>query len=112
MREIERLQPQELKKSNIQRPYIRFYPPEKPSGQIVFKVEHICKGYDDKPVIDNFSFEINRGDKIGIIGNNGRGKTTLLKMLAQVIQQEAGKIELGHHVQIGILPSEPRRDCR
>ena len=38
IREIERLEPQELKKSNIQRPYIRFYPPEKPSGQVVFKI--------------------------------------------------------------------------
>ncbi|MBM3207546.1 MAG: ABC-F family ATP-binding cassette domain-containing protein [Chlamydiae bacterium] len=104
VREIERLQPQELKKSNIQRPYIRFYPPEKPSGQIVFKVDHVCKSYDEKSVIENFSFEVNRGDKIGIIGNNGRGKTTLLKLLAQAIKQEAGKIDLGHQVQLGYFP--------
>ncbi len=101
LKEIERLQPQELKKSNIQRPYIRFYPPEKASGQIVFKVENISKGYDGKPVINNFSFEVLKGDKIGIIGNNGRGKTTLLKMLAGVLHQDAGKIETGHQVQIG-----------
>lgn len=104
VREIERLQPQELKKSNIQRPYIRFYPPEKPSGQIVFKTENLCKSYDGKKVIDNFSFEVNRGDKIGIIGNNGKGKTTLIKLLAGVIQQDAGKAEIGHHVQIGYFP--------
>lgn len=104
VREIERLQPQELKKSNIQRPYIRFYPPEKPSGQIVFKVDHVCKSYDEKSVIENFSFEVNRGDKIGNIGNNGRGKTTLLKLLAQAIKQEAGKIDLGHQVQLGYFP--------
>ena len=44
IREINRLQPLELKKSNIQRPYIRFYPPEKPSGEIVLKVENVSKG--------------------------------------------------------------------
>ena len=104
VREIERLAPMELKKSNIQRPYIRFYPPEKASGQIVLTLENVSKGYDGKKVIQNFSFEIMRGDKIGVIGNNGRGKTTLLKMLAQVLRQDSGTIELGHQIQIGYFP--------
>ena len=104
VREIERLQPQELKKSNIQRPYIRFYPPERPSGQTVFKVEHLCKSYDGKSVINNLFFEVNRGDKIGIIGNNGKGKTTLIKLLAQATMQDSGKAEIGHHAQIGYFP--------
>lgn len=104
LREIERLEPQELKKSNIQRPYIRFYPPEKPSGQTVFKITDLSKGYDGKRVINSFSLDIARGDKIGIIGNNGKGKTTLLKMLAGKLQQDHGVIELGHQVQIGYFP--------
>jgi ATPase subunit of ABC transporter with duplicated ATPase domains len=104
IREMERLQPEELKKSNIQRPYIRFYPPEKPSGETVFKVEKISKTYDGPKIIDNFSCEIHRGDKIGVIGNNGRGKSTLLKMLAGVLPQDSGKIEVGHQVQIGYFP--------
>lgn len=104
IREIERLQPQDLKKSNIQRPYIRFYPPEKPSGKIVFKVENISKSYDGNTVIRNFSCEIAKGDKVGIIGNNGRGKTTLLKMLAHYLPHDSGKIELGHQVQVGYFP--------
>ncbi len=104
LREIERLEPQELKKSNIQRPYIRFYPPEKPSGQIVFKMSDVSKGYDGKPVIHHFSFEIAKGDKIGVIGNNGKGKSTLLKMLAGVLPTDSGRIEVGHQVQIGYFP--------
>jgi ATPase subunit of ABC transporter with duplicated ATPase domains len=104
IREIERLQPQELKKSNIQRPYIRFYPPEKPSGQIVFKVDHISKSYNSHPVIKALNFEVQRGEKIAVIGNNGKGKTTLLKMLAGVLTQDEGKIEPGHQVQIGYFP--------
>ncbi|MBS0620246.1 MAG: ABC-F family ATP-binding cassette domain-containing protein [Verrucomicrobia bacterium] len=104
LREIERLEPQELKKSNIQRPYIRFYPPEKPSGQLVFKTTELSKSYDGKPVIRNFTADIERGDKIGVIGNNGKGKTTLLKMLAGVLPYDTGRNELGHQVQIGYFP--------
>ena len=104
IREIERLQPQDLKRSNIQRPYIRFYPPEKTAGQIVFKVENLSKTYQTHPVFQKLSFEVQRGDKIAILGNNGKGKTTLLKLLAGVLSQDIGKIEVGHQVQIGYFP--------
>jgi len=104
VREIDRLQPQELKKSNIQRPYIRFIPAEKAPGQIIFKVEGLSKSYDSQKVIDKFYLEVARGDKIGVIGNNGRGKTTLLKMLAQALAPDRGKLELGHQVQISYFP--------
>lgn len=103
MREIDRLAPQELKKSNIQRPYIRFIPSDKQPGEIVLKVQDISKGYDH-PVVKQFSLEIKRGDKIGVIGNNGRGKTTLLKMLAGALAPEKGKVEPGHQLQIGYFP--------
>lgn len=104
LREIERLQPQELKKSNIQRPYIRFPHMIKQSGKIVAKLENVSKGYDGHEVIKNFSLEIHRDDKIGIIGNNGRGKTTLIKLLAGAIAPDSGKIEYGHQVMMGYFP--------
>lgn len=104
LREIERLQPQDLKKSNIQRPYIRFPSPEKPSGQIVCRLNKVSKSYDDLQVIKDFSFEIHRGDKIGVIGNNGRGKTTLIKMIAGVLPPDSGQIEYGHQVNISYFP--------
>lgn len=104
LREIALLQPSELKASNIERPYIRFYPPEKPSGQVVFKVTGLGKGYDHKKVLSSLSFDVLKGDKIGVIGNNGMGKTTLLKMLAQKLTPDSGKIEEGHHLQIGYFP--------
>lgn len=106
VREMERLQPQELKKSNIQRPYVRFIPSEKVPGKIVLKVEGISKAYDDLQVIKNFSMEVVRGDKIAIIGNNGRGKTTLIKMLVNALQPDKGKVEPGHQVSISYFPQD------
>jgi len=104
IREIDRLQPQELKKSNIQRPYIRFQPSQKQAGKIVLKAKQLSKNYDSVEVIKNFSLEVARGDKIGIIGNNGQGKTTLIKMLAHALASDKGGVELGHQVQIGYFP--------
>ena len=104
VREINRLQPQELKKSNIQRPYIRFIPPEKPSGKSVLKVEGISKAFDSSPVISNFSIEIMRGEKVAVIGNNGIGKSTLLKMFAEELKPDSGTIERGHQVALGYFP--------
>lgn len=104
VREMERLQPEKLKESNIQRPYIRFIPSDKQPGKLIFKVEHISKSYGDLKVIKNFSFEVERGDKIGIIGANGCGKTTLVKMLVGLLEKDAGEIELGHQVQISYFP--------
>jgi len=104
IREIDRLQPLDLKKSNIQRPYVRFPTPEKQSGQVVLKADKICKSYGDQSVIRNFSIEVHRGDKIAIIGNNGRGKTTLLKMLAGLVPPDSGQITLGHAVELGYFP--------
>lgn len=104
VREIQRLQPLELKKSNIQRPYIRFSSPDKASGQVVFKLDHVAKSYNGQPVFKKFSCEIHKGDKIAIIGNNGRGKTTLLKLLAGKLQPDTGKITLGHQTEIGYFP--------
>lgn len=103
MREMERLQPTDMKKTNIQRPYIRFIPYEKQSGEIVLKVQDIKKAFDHE-VIKKLSIEIKRGDKIGIIGNNGRGKTTLIRMLVGVSQPDHGKVELGHQVLLSYFP--------
>lgn len=104
LREIERLQPQELKKSNIQRPYIRFIPSDKQPGKLVIKAENLAKSYDAHPVFSRLSFEIHRGDKVGVIGANGRGKTTLLKILSKHLEPDKGKLEFGHQVLISYFP--------
>ncbi len=104
IREINKLQPQELKKSNIQRPYIRFNRSEKVPGKLLYKLDHVSKSYGNKQVIDDLSLEIYQNDKIGIIGNNGQGKTTFLKLLAGVIQPDSGSIQIGHQVLASYFP--------
>jgi len=106
LKEIDRLQPQEQKKSNIARPYIRFIPAEKSAGKIVMKIEDLCKGYDGHEVIKHFSAEIDKGDKIGVIGPNGLGKSTLLKMLAGALAPDQGKVQFGHQVIISYFPQD------
>ena len=104
VRQLNQMQPNELKKSNIDRPYVRFYPPEKASGQIVFSAEGLSKAYGDNQVINKFNLEVHRGDKIGVIGNNGRGKTTLLRLLAGELEKDRGKLAIGHNVDLGYMP--------
>ena len=104
LREISRLQPQDLKKSNIQRPYIRLPLAEKQAGKVVLKADKLCKSFDGHEVIKNFSIEIQRGDKIGIIGNNGRGKSTLIKMLAGVLAPDSGTVSYGNQVITSFFP--------
>ncbi len=74
IREMKRLQPQELKKSNIQRPYVRFIPTEKAPGKIVLKVDGISKAYGDNKVIKNFSMEVVRGIKLRSSGITAAAK--------------------------------------
>ncbi len=70
------------------------------SGQLVSKAEHITHGYGGPPLIRDFSTHIMRGDKIGLIGPNGCGKTTLLRILLGKLQPEKGTVRLGTNLEI------------
>lgn len=106
IKEMKKLQPQELKKSNIQRPYLRFRRFETRPGSLIFKVENLAFTYEGipTPVFEHLNFEVHRGDRIGVIGNNGRGKTTLLKLLAGKLMPTKGRIENGHQTNTGYFP--------
>jgi len=70
------------------------------SGKIVINAENVNFRYDENPVINNFNARILRGDKIGIIGANGCGKTTLIKLLIGDLSPNAGSIKLGTKLSI------------
>jgi ATP-binding cassette subfamily F protein uup len=65
------------------------------SGKLIAELENVSKAYGDKVLIKNFSTRILRGDKIGLLGPNGIGKTTLLKLILGEIEADSGRIERG-----------------
>lgn len=76
------------------------------SGNDVLKIEHLTKRFGKQLLFEDISFEIKRGEHVAIIGDNGTGKTTLLKILNQVTDAEDGSFELGTKVQIGYYDQE------
>jgi ATP-binding cassette subfamily F protein uup len=70
------------------------------SGKLVAKVEELSFAYNDAPLVKDFSTTVMRGDRIGIIGPNGIGKTTLLKLLLGELSPQQGSVKLGTNLQI------------
>jgi ATP-binding cassette subfamily F protein 3 len=76
------------------------------SGNDVLTVEHLAKAYGEKQLFSDISFEIKRGERVALIGANGTGKTTILKILNQKIEADAGSIHLGTNVHLGYYDQE------
>jgi ATP-binding cassette subfamily F protein uup len=71
------------------------------SGRKVIRAKNVSYSFDGKPLIEGFSTRIVRGDRIGILGNNGVGKTTMLRLLLGDLQPKTGTIKLGTNIEIG-----------
>lgn len=76
------------------------------SGNDVLNVESLTKAYDEKLLFQDISFEIKRGERVALIGQNGTGKTTILKILNGKVDADNGKIHLGTNVKIGYYDQE------
>ena len=93
---IEKLKPEDIKPSSRQYPWIRFeYDEKERLHRFAVEVENLTFGYEGmaKPLINNFSFSIEAGEKVAIIGENGVGKTTLMKLLEGQLQPQKGTIK-------------------
>ncbi|MEW6697761.1 MAG: ABC-F family ATP-binding cassette domain-containing protein [Bacillota bacterium] len=75
-------------------------------GKKVIIIEHISKGFDQRVLIQDFSYIFARDDRVGIIGPNGSGKSTLLNMIAGTAEPDSGRVELGQTVKIGYFSQE------
>src|SRR5215469_380243 len=115
-KEVERIQTTELAKSNIARPFIRF-DMKNPSGRHPLEFKGLRHSYGSHVVIDKFSANVERGEKIALIGRNGAGKTTLLKSLVRsapgyiddadrVFLADAGNVKWGHEVAVGYFAQD------
>jgi ABC transport system ATP-binding/permease protein len=84
-------------------------------GSKIVELHNVSKGYQDRKLIENFSYKFRRGERVGIVGENGAGKSTLLKLLTNEIQPDGGKvvigdtIQFGYYSQDGIILKEDRR---
>ena len=76
------------------------------SGNDVLTVEDLAKSFPQQKLFSNISFQIKRGERVALIGNNGTGKTTMLKILNGLLDADAGSFSLGAKVQIGYYDQE------
>ncbi|MDH3776221.1 MAG: ATP-binding cassette domain-containing protein, partial [Desulfobulbaceae bacterium] len=76
------------------------FPPAAPGGRLALDIELLGKGYENRDVFQDVSFQLQRGDKMAVVGVNGAGKSTLMKILAGLVRQDTGEIRPGHNVKI------------
>ena len=105
LKQIERIEVEELAASSRRTPLFRFEP-ERPSGKDVLTLDGISKAYGEKKVLRDVSLTVRRGEKVGIIGPNGLGKSTLLKIVVGDVAPDAGKVRLGHEVRVGYFAQD------
>lgn len=80
--------------------------PNVTSGNDVLTVEHLAKTYGDQQLFSDISFELKRGERVALIGNNGTGKTTILKIINELVPADGGSVTLGANVHIGYYDQE------
>ena len=86
---------------------VRYRFPDPPhAGEVVIDAEGLAKGYGGPPVFEGVTFRVERGERLLVMGLNGAGKTSLLRILAGVTWADAGSFSLGHGVSMGYYAQE------
>ena len=102
---IERIDVETLPESSRRYPRFRFEQ-QRPSGRQVVELAGISKRYDDKCVLDDIDLGIERGERVAIIGPNGIGKSTLLKVMMNEVPADAGRVEWGYETHPGYVAQD------
>lgn len=104
IKKLDRMERVEVDEDDNQAMYFRFPPPAH-SGKIVLTVEHAGKAFGEKRIFSDANFILTKGEKIGLVGRNGEGKSTMMKMVAGKLAHD-GKITKGHSVLMGYFEQD------
>lgn len=104
IKKLDRMEIVEVDESDTATMFFRFPPPAH-SGKIVLTVEHAGKKYGDKQIFSDAGFILTKGEKIALVGRNGEGKSTMIKMIAGQIDYE-GLVQHGHSVMMGYFAQD------
>jgi ATPase subunit of ABC transporter with duplicated ATPase domains len=107
LKAIDRIEIESLPESSRRYPRFRFEQ-KRPSGKQVIELKGITKRYDDLTVLDGIDLTIQRGERVAIIGPNGIGKSTLLKVMMDVIPADTGNVEWGYETHPGYVAQDHR----
>ena len=108
-KQIDKIQLAEVKPSSRVSPFIRFDQNKKLHRQAV-TIEKLSKAFDDKVLFKNFSFQVEAGERVAIIGPNGIGKTTLLRTLVGELQPDAGEVKWTESAEVGYYAQDHAHD--
>ncbi|HEY8524217.1 MAG TPA: ABC-F family ATP-binding cassette domain-containing protein [Acidimicrobiales bacterium] len=103
---IERIRAQAVEAPAARRGMRLRLPDPPPSGRTSLTVSGLTKSYGGPPVFEDLTFDVGRGERLLVLGLNGAGKTSLLRILAGVSSADAGAVELGHQVSVGYYAQE------
>ncbi len=107
LKQIEKIEVEELADTSRRSPRFLFTP-ERPSGRDVLTVEGVSKAYGPKQVLRDVALTVRRGEKLAVIGPNGLGKSTLLKILVDHLEADAGEVRWGHEARVGYFAQDHR----
>jgi ATPase subunit of ABC transporter with duplicated ATPase domains len=107
MKQVEKIDVPDLPQSSRRSPLFRFEQ-KRPSGKDVLEVQGLSKAFGDRPVLRDVNLEIRRGERVAIIGANGLGKSTLLKILVDRLKTDAGTVRWGHETHLGYFAQDHR----
>ncbi|HEX3596981.1 MAG TPA: ABC-F family ATP-binding cassette domain-containing protein [Polyangiaceae bacterium] len=105
LKQIEKIEVEELEDTSRRSPLFRFVP-ERPSGRDVLEAAHVSKVYGEKTVLRDVSLMVRRGERVAVIGPNGLGKSTLLKIVMGFTAADGGSSRFGHEVRPGYFAQD------
>ena len=105
LKQLEKIEVETLAASSRRYPKLRFEI-ARPSGKDVLAIEGLSKSYGDKRVLSDVSLTVRRGERVAVIGANGLGKSTLLKIITDNLASDGGRVAWGHEAQVGYFAQD------